>query len=463
LVRWRHRLLMRRVVAVATALLIAAAPAAARSLFSGKTASCNKTPSALCTLTPIAWEGGPGYWAHFAPTAAAGWTNPSFFPVVVFRDWTTTITSGTVVSNYQAVGVNTLTMLPPGTNMALLRSAGMWAIPSIDLTCGLPSGLGSETVGWLVADEPELIYGPGSNTWTGACTPRDQTQCGSPNCGFTVANTLKATLPADGHPYGINFSINMLATSRAPGLSGPQQLAFVNGYPNMWDSMDVYWYANAFQCPASQGGAQALGLPFTTALTSTQCHRSSNYGTVIRGLRALVTSPLRPVWGFVEAGCVECNAGAGDVSITGVQLQGAVWSQIISEARGMQIFTPNLAGSCTGDVIQLNCGSINSSITTVLGQVSALATVLNTQSFQWSFNANLDSMLKFGPDGKWYVFAMQTGFNNSGTYTFTLPTGMTTATTATVLNESRTVSISAGAFSDTFSNEYTYHIYQISP
>jgi hypothetical protein len=454
--------LTRWVVFFVSALFIAAAGVAmGRSLFSLKSGgACTATPSALCTLPVIAWEGGPQYWAEFSPTNAAGWSNPSFFPVVVFNNPLTAITAP-IISNYQAVGVNTLMEIPSTTNMALFRSAGMWALPSIDLTCAVPAGTGSETVGYFIIDEPEFVYGVGSNTWTGACGPRDQTQCGGgANCGFTATATLKANLPNDGHPYGINFSLNVLAPDRSPGMTAPQQSQFINNYANMWVSTDLYWYADTFQCASNGGGAQVLGMPISTALTSDQCHRSSNYGAIIRGIRAILTR-LYPVWGFVEAGCVSCDGTT--TSITGNQFKGAVWNQIINEARGILIFTPNLAGACTGDVIQLNCGGINSSITTVLGQVSALATVINTQSFKWTFNANIDSMLKFGPDGKWYIFAMQKGFNDTGTYTFTLPTGMTTATTATVLNESRTVSISAGAFSDTFSNEYTYHIYQIVP
>jgi hypothetical protein len=67
-------------------------------------------------------------------------------------------------------------------------------------------------------------------------------------------------------------------------------------------------------------------------------------------------------------------------------------------------------------------------------------------------------MLKFGPDGKWYIFAMQAGFNDSNTYTFTLPPNFTTASTATVLNETRTVPISAGAFSDNFGRVQLSHL-----
>ena len=37
-------------------------------------------------LPRIAWEGGPAYWDRFPITKAAGWSNPSFFPVVIWYD-----------------------------------------------------------------------------------------------------------------------------------------------------------------------------------------------------------------------------------------------------------------------------------------------------------------------------------------------------------------------------------------
>ena len=51
---------------------------------------------------------------------------------------------------------------------------------------------------------------------------------------------------------------------------------------------------------------------------------------------------------------------------------------------------------------------------------------------------------------------------STGSKTFTLPDGVITSGTAEVLNESRTVNITAGAFTDTFASEYSQHNYKVA-
>ena len=107
------------------------------------------------------------------------------------------------------------------------------------------------------------------------------------------------------------------------------------------------------------------------------------------------------------------------------------------------------------------CGaSIRPAVTEVNRQITELAPVLNTQSYQHSFNASLDTMLKHH-NGASYVFAMQKRDKTTGSYSFTLPAGMA-GTRVEVLYENRTLPISGGAFQDSFAAENSYHIYKIT-
>jgi hypothetical protein len=425
--------------AIAFAAFVAAAPVAPRSFKTSGGNTCGLAP--IC-LPRVPWEGGPAYWAQFAPTTTAGWTNPSCFPIAIWQGVSTN--SQSQINAYLAVGVNGFVSTYSGDDVALIRSNGMFAVPTWEFNHALPTGMGVETVGFLIADEPELNYGKEANGWTGAASPRDTSQCIPPGsgCGQTVMSTNKANLPHDGHPFTANYSYQILTMPLA------NSQPFVRNFTN-YASHDIFWYSDGSICAGDRG--VILGTPPGHDLTSDECHRSSNYGVALAKFRAL-TSPLQPVFGLTSLG-----------GISGPHLRGSIWNNIINEARGVVLFNWDTACGGTGDIIVLNCGGLNPDITTVSGQIRALATVLNTQSFQWTFNANINSMLKFGPDGKWYIFAMQAGFNDTGIYTFTLPTGFTAASIATVLNESRTVPISGGAFSDTFANESTYHIYQIAP
>ncbi|HEX3082076.1 MAG TPA: hypothetical protein VHQ86_02380, partial [Candidatus Saccharimonadia bacterium] len=144
-------------------------------------------------------------------------------------------------------------------------------------------------------------------------------------------------------------------------------------------------------------------------------------------------------------------------------IAGAVFSSLIHEARGIIYFNHNFGSSCISQhVLRDNCGAaVRPTVTAVNQEIKDLAPVLNTQSYQYSFNTGLDTMLKASGDS-FYIFAMQKRPSTSGTYQFTLPAGMGGASVS-VLYENRTLPISGGKFSDTFSAESAYHIYKITP
>jgi hypothetical protein len=98
-------------------------------------------------------------------------------------------------------------------------------------------------------------------------------------------------------------------------------------------------------------------------------------------------------------------------------------------------------------------------VTQVNGQLQSLAGVLNSMTI----TAGLATSGNVKALGKWngsnlYVLAGATP--GAGSASFSLPTCVGNAT-ATVLNESRTVPVTNGAFSDSFATDNTIHLYRI--
>jgi microcystin-dependent protein len=87
-----------------------------------------------------------------------------------------------------------------------------------------------------------------------------------------------------------------------------------------------------------------------------------------------------------------------------------------------------------------------------------MAPVLNSQPYQWNFGTGLDTSLRVY-NGDAYILAMTDG--GTGVRTFTLPPGVSGAQVE-VVDEGRTLTVTNGTFTDTFSAEHTHHIYRIS-
>jgi hypothetical protein len=421
------------------------------------------------SLPLVPWEGGPAYWNQWASTRP--WTNPAFFPIGV---WFESVGRQSDVDLDKAAGLNTYVEITSNSSAGLIRSNGMWDVTDIPL-----AEYGSENAGWLIDDEDDMIYGPGYDKWSGTdgwntCVPA-QDQGG--RCGYTVMATKRAQRPQNGQPFYANFGKGVVfwenTTTCAPNAPAPcsppadsEAGQFINGGYTDWVSADTYWYTDNDLCTGGQGGLLIPGQGPVDAsgnhsLTAAQCHRASNYGLTVDKIRQLnaADGTLQPVWAFVEVGHPSTDNTSS--TITGPQIQGAVMASLIHGARGIIYFNHSFGGWCQSQhVLRDGCGAtVRPYVTAVNQQITALAPVLNTQSYQWTFNPDLDTMLKRGPDGALYIFAMQkTG--TSGNYTFTLPSGIN-ASSATVLNENRTVAISSGTFTDSFATESNYHIYRI--
>lgn len=419
------------------------------------------TPIGGLDLPRVGWESGPDYYAAFPKAAAAGWTDPGFFPVGA---WYMRANQQSDIDTYKSLGFNTTFEIENPASLPLFRSNGIHAIHGHHDS----PNVSSETVGWLLPDEADMWGGPGDAAWTGnypgqgpVCSPENAA------CGYTIMQTALNNLPAfDGRLMFSNFGKGVMFWQ-----SDAQARRFVDDYTSAF-SADIYWYTDNDVCLHAQGPvripgtgpiSEYTGLP---NLTEAECRRASNYGVTMQRMRELDAFNVgrQPIYAFVEIGHPFNGQGR---TITPDQMAGAVMSSLINEARGIIYFKHNFGGACvTNDAIIDNCSpATRARLAEINGRIKTLAPVLNTQSYEWQFNAGLDTMLKVH-GGAVYVFAMigpAPAPLTTQPVSFTLPPEIAHYRNVEVMFENRTLTATNGRFDDAFAHEWTYHVYRITP
>ena len=394
------------------------------------TASSPATISSIFATIPLVpWEGGSNYWKQFPKANAAGWGNPSFFPIAVF------LGKPGHASALKAVGVNTyMGAEHDGSAMSSMTSAGMFVMPQQDEWTPAEVGNDSRAVGWFISDECDIGLGcTGNNTNENLLDQQSK---------LAYVHGLN-----DGRFTFANYSNGILKTWWANG-NMPAFLSIVDAASN-----DKYTYTSPFvwdQMTASPDWPAGVHPAVSAA-----------YGWQIDQMRSFQSPPgIHPNWIFIEAAMPLLN-DPGSLTITPQQLEGAVWSSIIHEARGVAYFQHNNGNVC-GYYSLVDCNQTRlNQIAAINAKVTSLAPVINTQSYQYSFNTTTDTMLK-AYNGAAYIFAGIGLGQSTGAKTFTLPSGLT-ASSVEVVGENRTLPISGGKFTDTFAAEYSYHVYKIIP
>ena len=144
------------------------------------------------------------------------------------------------------------------------------------------------------------------------------------------------------------------------------------------------------------------------------------------------------------------------------EIEGAVWSAIAHEARGIAYFQHNnaTAPECTELYSIVECGqALRNKLAAINAKIRSLAPVLNTQSYRYNFSSGTDTMLKTY-NGYAYIFASIGVKQTPGTKTFRLPAGVN-GTSVFVEREGRTLPVVNRRFTDEFANEYSHHVYRI--
>jgi hypothetical protein len=432
------------VAAVSVVFIAACTGAVSNPAAVGNTTAASNTSAASNTgaagssgtlkLPLIAWYGGPAYWDQFPVAKAAGWANPNFFPIVI---WFDSVSSGAEVQADESYGINTYIGEPTSVDYYYFADNHAYVLTTLSNT---PAG-GTAQPGDFLADEPD----------SGLTSVDD----------LNIVHKIEAASPEDGRFKEINFSSNVLSNS-LPDVNKANFEALVDSYAGPV-SADKYYYTQPSCFDAKY---------LIVHIDQAHCRTASSYGATVRAVITRVAGggKLKPVWNFVED-LFGGPANDHQPYIQPGQLQGAVMDSIINGATGILYFNQAFAGTCAGGNIirQAQTGALPcaqpqmDAMREVDQRIKALAPVINTQSYQYSFGSNLDTMLK-AYNGSAYIFAMISGAPSSepGKRTFTLPPALAGATSVQVLNENRTIPVVDGQFTDNFPYEYTYHIYKVS-
>lgn len=421
-------------------------------------------------LPRIPWEGGPDYWkvsngAQFAKADAAGWDDPNFFPITVFLGKP----DSSHIASLKDAGINTFAppeYYGPAANswqrMELVSDAGMYAIAGSEWDDALYDN--PNVVGWFISDECEMGMG----------------ECGAGDEYFALnlqqswVNERRAL--NDGRFVQANFGNGILRTFWATNTMEDQV--------RMMDasSADKYTYTSPDVAGIIDGWHDAPDWPNGVPVA-----RAYSYGWQADQMKRFQDpNKLRPIWTFVETAKPYLTE-PDSREILPEEIEGAVWSALIHEARGISYFQHNGFDNlvnCQSNYSIVECPNVHAAVKAINEKVTSLAPVLNTQSYYnstrdvngftyyyYSFDNGTDTMLKtYGADA--YIFAgLGMRCNDTsctsgtvdapGSKTFTLPDGVN-GTTVEVVGESRTIPVVNGAFTDNFAAEYSNHVYKIS-
>ena len=421
----------------------------------GTDADCAQLALVGFDLPRVPWEGGSSYWSAWPKAAASGWNSPTFFPIAVFL--------GKPESGHpaalQSIGINTYVAVEHNPPLTAVTDLGMFVIAQYGEWSPAEVGSNSGVVGWFTFDECEQGEG----------------ECGAfpdeaDRLAFFKARTAEVRALADGRFVFANFGNGVLGTFWAP-TTMDQYVQDVDG-----SGVDKYTYTSGnvrFEFGRASSWTAEGG-------TEANAQSSASYGWMARRMTRVYNDQdnMTPFWQVVETKMPYIGDEVDKDIITYAQIEGAVWSAIANEARGIIYFQhngfydsgtpptidPNTGVAPTTETYSLVDGStgLKTAVTTLNSRVTALAPVINTQSYVFNFGATgVDTMLKvYG--GYAYIFASLGVAAATGSKTFTLTGSGINGTSVEVLNESRSISVTGGQLVDSFANEYSHHIYKIA-
>lgn len=377
----------------------------------------------------LPWWGGPGYYAQFPMAAAAGWTDPGFFPISVFygRPADAALMASIGVNTYMAAEYN-------GEPVSDITGHGIYLLAQWEWT---PEAVGDDpmVVGWHISDECEMGYS--------GCTP-----IGTENSEEDKVAVQKEYADSfrelkDGRLLQANFGNGVLGTWWAPNTM-PDHVALVDV-----TSVDKYAYTSPHvQRIIVESSYWPQGVHPASAVT---------YGWLQDRMETFASPPAsKPNWVFVETAMPFLEEDDA-TTITGEQIEGAVWSAIIAGASGIAYFRHNNNGEC-GVYSLVECPpELRNKIKAINGKVASLAPVINTPSYDWDFGPGTRASLKVY-DGWAYILAMTDGA--SGSRQLTLPEGVG-GSVIEVVGEDRVLAVEDGSFQDNFAAEYSHHVYRV--
>lgn len=373
-------------------------------------------------------DGGPKYNAKFSPGLPA---TPDFFPIAV---WHAGVSEQYDVDHDKATGINVYAGINPGGRLDLVKAAGMYAFPWL----GETSPRSTETVGYCLEDEPDMLFG-----WWLA--PHAQQ--------IAHMDQKLADRPKDGRANYTNYGLGILARDD----NYEPAKTFVKKYSD-YISVDYYFYT------ADAGGffeaSRAIGKG-EARLTAEQTARGVNYGIVVQRMRRMADY-TKPVWGFVEVGFpFGANVPLSEY-ITPNEVRAAIWHSIIGGAQGIILFNHSFGGDAQTHhaLREPYYAPIRKRVQEVTAVIRELAPALNSPEAVGLTTVGSGGVaITRWNGGKPVVIAGNVDNVKNKSVPFTVKG----AKSVEVVGEGRTITPSAaGQFTDTFADGTSIHIYKVT-
>lgn len=372
--------------------------------------------------------------------------------------WLESVLDTSDATNDAGYGTNFYIGLTTDSDLTAAQSSGaiimpQWsqtAWPSPTLEWGNAAEMVDETVWpgawWMIWDELDMFGG----------TPAEN---------ITYLNGIRSTLSGRGdtRPGIVNWGKGVAFWNNTSDAEAYVQWAGADII-----GIDLYWYTDPNIAGAGEGGAL---LNNHEALTNAQARRACNYGYSMDRLADLGCT--KPRWNFIEVARPWSETVAQNApTITPDQIRGATWHSIIAGALGIMWFNHSFQvgtdhPNYPTEEYPISFHALRESeyapqraaVTEVSTRLQDLAAVIHapTATGQTAHSANTRTLTKYH-NGYWYIFAgTLDGYTGNDAFTLTDYTG----TSVEVLYESRTLTLTGGAFTDSFAAEYTTHIYRI--
>ena len=352
-----------------------------------------------------------------------GTSESAQFPIGVWIQDPTRIRGGqNNAVNYKAVGVNTFVGLwdfpaeAATARMQAAQNAGMKVIAGTDTNWIKSHPEFADTFqGYLLGDEPDL-----------AGTEE------SPDAWKARGDAIRAADP-DRDLYG-NFGRSIC------------------DYPNFGYSGDPNTDFPKYTAPLTIASCGMYSMTDTSSSTGMW-----DYGEGVDNLERW--APGKKVWGFVEGSAPFEDGGR----ITATQLKQAAWQIVVHGADGLQYFCHDFDG---GGFVEDGClaqSGIPQAMTEVDNEIQGYAEALAQPDVSGTTATGTVTTLTKRLDGATFVFAQSDGSQslpNGYSGSSTIRVAGVTSGTATVVGEDRTLAVTNGAFTDSFTG-YQHHVYRI--
>jgi hypothetical protein len=358
-------------------------------------------------------------------------TDPSFFPIAVWLQgsWHATELAQLGINIY--VGNNAGTDPLAASDLATLKSAGIYAIVGQD-SVGLASIDDPTIVGWwMTPDEPDNAQSDGNGGY------------GPPVDPSTLVAQYQAYKTADStRPIYLGLGQGVAYDGwEGRGSNPPAESAYVPASDII--AFDIYPYNN---CAGDKNEQVTCGQFWLNASGVDRLHQWSNRN--------------QAAWTILETTTIAAGSSSGP---TPAQTLSEVWLSLIHSASGVSYFIDSWNPSFREDALFEDSAMV-SAVTALNGQIRTLAPELNSASIPNLVTVTssdpavpIDTMVKANGVSLYIFSAASRAGMATASYRIQ---GMTGTGVAAVVGENRTIRVVAGGFSDAF-GESGVHIYQV--